>query len=77
MNNNAMLLCYIEQGAGRNTTAFGVKAGRILLIGFGMGIFPMEAADAMVEVTTVFTQSFYEGKSDVAPVVIANSDVGA
>jgi len=72
-----MLLCYIEQGAGRNATALGVKASRILLIGFGMGVFPMEAADAMIEVTTVFTQSFYEGKSDVAPVVIANSNVGA
>lgn len=55
----------------------GVEAAVVLFVGFCLVVVRVEAADAVVVVTTDFSEFFGEGKAEVAPVVVAGCDVKA
>ena len=55
----------------------GVEAAVVLFVGVCLVVVRVEAADAVIVVTTDFSEFFGEGKAEVAPVVVAGGDVKA
>ena len=55
----------------------GAEAAVVLFVGFSGVVVRVEAADAVVVVTTSFSEFFGEGKAEVSPVVVTGRDVCA